>query len=195
MESSTVGYLDEYTDLIGMVSMGTYYELGNIRLRIVGVVESDTLTAYLDSLTFTRLVLSRYMYMPVTYASNVGLTLPEGQVAVIDEGMTSVDNKVGATVTVNGLELTVGQVFRHYNDLGQYPDYVQDVLGEKLILTPEEYRKTLPEGTDETAAFWEWLLDHYFKHIPSFYQTMLQSVQPHDDILFEEWAVASRPLR
>ena len=192
LESSTVGYLDEYTDLIGMVSMGTYYELGNIRLRIVGVVESDTLTAYLDSLTFTRLVLSRYMYMPVTYASNVGLTLPEGQVAVIDEGMTSVDNKVGATVTVNGLELTVGQVFRHYNDLGQYPDYVQDTLGEKLILTPEEYRKTLPEGTDETAAFWEWLLDHYFKHIPSFYQTMLQSVQPHDDILFEEWAVAEK---
>ena len=192
LESSTVGYLDEYTDLIGMVSMGTYYELGNIRLRIVGVVESDTLTAYLDSLTFTRLVLSRYMYMPVTYASNVGLTLPEGQVAVIDEGMTSVDNKVGATVTVNGLELTVGQVFRHYTDLGQYPDYVQEVLGEKLILTPEEYRKTLPEGTDETAAFWEWLLDHYFKHIPSFYQTMLQGVQPHDEILFEEWAVAEK---
>ena len=192
LESSTVGYLDEYTDLIGMVSMGTYYELGNIRLRIVGVVESDTLTAYLDSLTFTRLVLSRYMYMPVTYASNVGLTLPEGQVAVIDEGMTSVDNKVGATVTVNGLELTVGQVFRHYNDLGQYPDYVQEVLGEKLILTPEEYRKTLPKGTDETAAFWEWLLDHYFKHIPSFYQTMLQGVQPHDEILFEEWAVAEK---
>ena len=192
LESSTVGYLDEYADLIGMVSMGTYYELGNIRLRIVGVVESDTLTAYLDSLTFTRLILGRYMYMPVTYASNVGLTLPEGQVAVIDEGLASVDNKVGATVTVNGLELTVGQVFRHYTDLGQYPDYVQDVLGEKLILTPEEYRKTLPEGTDETAAFWEWLLDHYFEHIPSFYQTMLQSVQPHDDILFEEWAVAEK---
>ena len=69
---------------------------------------------------------------------------------------------------------------------------MQDALGEKLILTPEEYRKTLPEGTDETTAFWEWLLDHYFKHIPSFYKAMLQSAQSHDDILFEEWAVAEK---
>ncbi len=192
LESSTVGYLDEYTDLVGMVSAGSYYELNGARLRIAGVVESDTLTAYMDSLTLSRLIMERFLYLPVTYASAVGLTVPEGQVAVIDEGMASVDNRVGAKVTVNGLDLTVGQVFKRYTDLGQYPDYVQDVLGEKLILTPEEYRKTLPEGTDETAAFWEWLLDHYFAHMPSFYKAMLQSAQPHDDITFEEWAVAEK---
>ena len=192
LESSTVGYLDEYTDLIGMVSSRSYYELNNTRLRIAGVVESDTLTVYMDSFMLARLILSRYMYMPVTYASDVGLTLPEGQVAVIDEGMASVDNKVGAEVTINGLELTVGQVFTHYTDIGQYPDYVQDTVGEKLILTPDEYGKTLPEGTDPNAIFWEWLLDHYFKHIPSFYKVMLQGAQPHDEILFEEWAVAEK---
>lgn len=192
LESSTVGYLDEYTDLIGMVSSSSYYELNNTRLRIAGVVESDTLTVYMDSFMLARLILSRYMYMPVTYASDVGLTLPEGQVAVIDEGMASVDNKVGAKVTINGLELTVGQVFTHYTDIGQYPDYVQDTVGEKLILNPDEYGKTLPEGTDPNAIFWEWLLDHYFEHIPSFYQTMLQGAQPHDEILFEEWAVAEK---
>ena len=192
LEASTVGYLDEYADLIGMVSSGMYYELGNLRPRIAGVVESGTLTVYMDSFMLTRLILGRYMYMPVTYASDVGLTLPEGQVAVMDEGMASVDNKIGAKVTINGLELTVGKVFTHYTDIGQYPDYVQDTLGKKLILDPGEYLKTLPEGTDPNAAFWEWLLDHYFKHIPSFYQAMLEGVQPYDDILFEEWAVAKK---
>ena len=192
LESSTVGYLDEYTDLVGMVSARSYHELNGARLRIAGVVESDTLTAYMDSLTLSRLIMERFLYLPVTYASAVGLTVPEGQVAVIDEGMASVDNRVGAKVTVNGLDLTVGQVFKRYTDLGQYPDYVQDTLGEKLILTPEEYRKTLPEGTDETAALWEWLLDHYFAHMPSFYKAKLQSAQPHDDITFEEWAVAEK---
>jgi hypothetical protein len=192
LEGSTAGYLDEYVDLVGMVTSGTYYEMGNIRLRIAGVVESDELNAYMDGLMLTQFLFNRYLYMPVTYASNMDMTLAEGEVVVIDEGITSVDNSVGAKVTINGLDLTVSQVISRYHDIGQYPDYVQDTLGEKLILTSEEYLKTLPEGTDPEAARWEWLLDHYFKHMPAFYQHKLANIQPHEDILFEEWAVAEK---
>ena len=192
LETSTVGYLDEYTDLVGLVSAGYFDGLGNSRLRIAGVVESRELSVYLDGLTLARYLMERYLYMPVIYASHVNMTVGEGQVVVIDEGITSVDNRVGAEVTINGLNLTVSQVIRRYADLGQYPDYVQDTLGEKLILTPEEYRKTLPEGTDETAAFWEWLLDHYFKYTPDFFKHKLSMVQPYEDILFEEWAIAEK---
>ncbi len=192
LENSTVGYLDEYTDLVGMVTSGTYYELGNTRFRIAGVVESDELNAYMDSFMLSRLLFNRYLYMPVTYASNMNMTLAEGEVAVIDEGITSVDNRVGAKVTINGLDLTISQVISRYTDIGQYPDYVKDTYGEYLILTPEEYLKALPEGTDPEAARWEWLLDHYFKYIPAFYRVKLESLQPYDDVMFEEWAVAEK---
>ncbi len=189
LESSTAGYLDEYADLVGMVSAGSYYELGNIRFRIAGVVESDELTAYLDSFILVRLIFNRYMYMPVTYASDMDMTLAEGEVVVIDEGM---DKSVGAKVIINGLPLTVKQVISRYTDIGQYPDYVKDTYGEYLILTPEEYLKTLPAGTSIEAAQWAWLFDHYFKYIPEFYQHKLDNIQPNDDVMFEEWAVAEK---
>ena len=192
LETATVGYLNGYADLVGMISGGTYYELGNIRLRIAGVVESDELFYYLNSLTFARYIQNRYFYMPVTYASNAGMedAVRDGEVVVIDEGITSVENSVGAKLTINGLPLTVKKVISRYTDIGQYPDFVKDAYGEYLILTPGEYLKTLPEGTDPEAGEWAWLFDHYFRYIPDFYQSKLETLQPYDDILFEEWAVA-----
>ena len=192
LETSTVGYLDEYSDLVGMVTAGNYYELGNVRFRIAGVVESDELNAYMDSFMLTRFLISRYVYLPVTYASDMGLTVQDGEVIYIDEGITSVDNSVGAKVTINGLPLTVSQVIHRYTDIALYPDFVRDTYGEDLILTPEEYLKTLPEGTDPEAGEWEWLLEHYFKYMPAFYQSKLSTAQPYDDIMFEEWAVAEK---
>ncbi len=193
LETATVGYLNGYADLVGMISSGTYYELGNIRLRIAGVVESDELFYYLDSLTFARYTQNRYFYMPVTYASNAGMAdnIRDGEVVVIDEGITSVDNRVGAKITINGLSLTVKQVISRYTDISQFPDYVKDTHGESLILTPEEYLKTLPEDTDPEAAYYEWLLGHYFRYIPEFYQSKLSANQSYN-ITYEEWVVAEK---
>ncbi len=192
LETSTVGYLDDYADLVGLVSSGYFDGMGNSRLRIAGVVESDELNAYLESFMLSRHLMERYLYLPVTYASHMNLNVAEGQVVYIDEGITSVDNNVGAKVTINGLDLTVGQVIHRYGGMENYPDYVKDTYGEYLILTPEEYAKTLPEGTDPEAAYWEWLLDHYFKYLPAFLEYRLSMAQPYEDIGFEEWAVAKK---
>ena len=52
--------------------------------------------------------------------------------------------------------------------------------------------KTLPEGSDPKAAYWEWLLDHYFKYVPAFYRAKLALLQPYEDVFIEEWAVAEK---
>ena len=192
LAESTVGYLDEYVDLIGMVSSGSYHAMNTIRLRIAGVVESDELNAYLDSLTLARMLMDRYLYLPVTYASDMNMTVPDGEVIFIDEGFSDADRTVGGKITINGLDLTVSQIIYRYSDLGMYPDFVKATYGEYLCLTPEEYLKTLPEGTNPEAAQWEWLFEHYFKHMPAFYQNKLSIVQPYDYIQYEEWAVAEK---
>ena len=192
LETSTVGYLDEYVDLVGMVTTGSYYELGGIRFRIAGVVESDELVAYMDGLTLASYLSGRYLYMPVTYASNMGITLADGEVAVLEASAAMVDGIVGAKITINGLSLTVSHVIKRYTDISQYPAFVKDTYGETVILTPEEYLMTLPEGADPDAAYYEWLLDHYFKYMPEFYQSVLSARQPNEDVLFDEWAVAEK---
>ena len=192
LEASTVGYLDEYDDLVGMISAGSFYELGNIRLRIVGVVESDELFFYLDSLSFARYVQNRYFYMPVTYASNVGMQdqIKDGEVFYLDEGNTSVKNNVGDRLTINGLPLTVSRVISRYTTVSDYPAFVKENYGETVIVDPGAYLNTLPEGTDPAAGQWAWLFDHYFKYMPEFYQSKLEALQPYDEVSFEEWAVA-----
>ena len=191
LESATVGYLDEYVDLVGMATTRSFYELDNANLRIAGVVESDELTVFLQSLDFNRYVMARYLYLPVTYASSTGMTVAEGEVIVIDDGIHS-DKSVGKTVTINGLDLTVNRVIRRYTDMANYPDFVKDTYGQFLVLTPEEYLKTLPEGSDPEAAYWEWFLDHYFKYVPAFYRAKLALLQPYEDVFIEEWAVAEK---
>ena len=191
LESSPVGYLDEYADLVGMATKRTFYELNYASLRIAGVVESDELTVYMSGMSFSRFVLNRNLYLPVTYASNVDMTVADGEVIVIDDGVHS-DKSVGKQVTINGLDLTVSRVIRRYTDMANYPDFVQDTYGESLVLTPEEYLKTLPEGSDPKAAYWEWLLDHYFKYVPAFYRAKLALLQPYEDVFIEEWAVAEK---
>ena len=192
LENSPVGYLDEYSDLVGMVTSMSYYELGGTRLRIAGVVVSDELTVYVDSLTFTRMILDRYLYMPVSYASDVGMTVAEGEVIFIDEGFSDSVGKAGDRITINGLPLTVSRVIKRYTDISQYASFVKDTYGESIILTPEEYLKTLPEGSDPDAAYFEWILEHYFRYIPAFYQAKLAMLQPYEDVIFEEWAVAEK---
>ncbi len=192
LESSTVGYLNEYADLVGMVSSYTLYELGNIRLRIAGVVESRELYYYMDSLSSARYIQNRYFYIPVTYASAVGMQdqIKDGEAVYVDEGVTSVKNGVGEQITINGLRLTVTRVIQRYLSLDDYPAFVKDTYGEKLITDPAAYISTLPEGTDPEAGQWAWLFDHYFTYMPEFCQSKLDTLQPYDDVLFEEWAVA-----
>ena len=192
LENSPVGYLDEYADLVGMVTAGTYYEMGGIRLRIAGVVVSDEMTVYMDSFALARMIFYRYLYMPVTYASDAGMTVAEGEVIYIDEGVTSVNNSVGAKLTINGVPLTVSRVIKRYTDMATYPDFVKDTYGEFIILTPEEYLKTLPEGSDPDAAYFEWILEHYFRYVPAFYQAKFAMLRPYEDVIFEEWAVAEK---
>ena len=192
LENATVSYLNEYADLVGMVSASTVYELDNIRLRIAGVVESDELFYYMDSLSFARYVLNRYFYLPVTYASGVGMQdqVKDGEVIYVDEGDTSVQNGVGEKVVINGLELTVCHVISRYLSIEDYPAFVKEMYGETLITDPNAYIKTLPEDTDPEAGLWAWFFDHYFTHLPAFYQSKLDTLQPYDDVMFEEWAVA-----
>jgi hypothetical protein len=175
-----------------MISARSFYELGNIRLRIAGVVESDELFFYLDSLAFARYIQNRYFYMPVTFASNAGMEgkIRDGEVFYLDEGNALVKNNVGDQLVINGLTLTVARVITRYFNVSDYPAFVKANYGEAVTADPGVYIQTLPEGTDPAAGQWAWFFDHYFKYMPEFYQSKLETLQPYDDVMFEEWAVA-----
>ena len=194
LESSTASYINEYADLIGMVSRGYDGMIlhsigGNANLRIVGVVESDELFYYIDGLMMAKKILNDYFWMPLVPASEVGLedVVGKGQLAY-REGYA--DMAIGDKVTILGQTFAVSRVIGQHTGIETYPDYVYQTHGIRLITDPYVYAEQ--EGIDPELALATWFFEHYFPYLPEFYEAKLKTLQPYDDINFEEWAVAKK---
>ena len=113
IETSTVGYINEYRDLVGLVTANRHYEMGNVNLRIVGVVESDEHFYYVDGFLLAKYVFDYCYYSslftPASEAGDVAKGLEPGQIIYRDylpkDAIPTF--KEGDTVTVLGKTFTV----------------------------------------------------------------------------------------
>ena len=194
LEASTVGYLDDYIDLVGMVSQ-TYHQLGGLNLRVAGVVRSDELFYYMDGVLLSEYITNNYFWLPVASASSVGMEgeLSEGQLLFRENSGASDILKQGDKVEIMGLPFVVSGVLHRYHSISEYPDYVYKTYGEKLITTPEEYALVhmgADAPTEDAVVFAIWLLDYYGRYMQEFLEEKLSALMSYDDVPFEEWAVA-----
>ncbi|MBO5510714.1 MAG: ABC transporter ATP-binding protein/permease [Clostridia bacterium] len=193
LDTATVSYLREPADLIGMVTRGRYYNMGDSNLRIAGVVESDELFFYLDDLVMARYVLNGYFYLPLTYASYADVTVQDGEMILFNDGTWNTSEvKVGQTVTVLGKTFTVSEIRQTYMGIAEYPAYVKDTHGVDLITDPRVYAAQVL-GQDELTeqAEYTWLFDHYFEYGPEFYERLLADRPSYKDVSYEEWMIAT----
>ena len=189
LKSSAASYLNDYVDLIGMISRNSYSYLNIPNLRIAGVVESDELFYYMDGLMLARYVLNSQFWMPVVPASDVGMedTVKDGQLAYL-EGHG--DMATGSTVKLLGNTFTVTKILRQSGGMADYPAFVNETYGIKLIEDPNAYAEK--KGIEADRAYYTWLLEHYFAYMPAFFDAQLTTRQPYEDILFDEWAIAKK---
>ncbi len=188
LESSTASYINEYADLVGMISRNSY-NFRNANLRIAGVVESDELFYYVDGLLMAQNILDNYFWMPVVPASKVGMenTVGKGELAY-REGYA--DMALGEQIKIMGIPFTVSSVLGQSKGIEAYPDYVYETYGIKLITDPYVYAEQ--KGISPDGALAAWFFDHYFTYLPEFYQAKLDLLQPYEDVSFDEWAVAKK---
>lgn len=110
VEKSTLGYINEPRDLLGLVSVT--YVAGVNQLRIAGIVESDETAIYLNELTMADYV--HYTVRPsfTALASRYGITLGEGEaVLAVRYGRTDVEYpSENEKIKIQGKEFTVTQV-------------------------------------------------------------------------------------
>ncbi len=185
LKGSTVSYLNEYSDLVGMISQNSYYSMGNIHLRIVGVVESDEIFYYMNELQLAKHILDSYFWMPIAPISSVdtdlGLSIEPGQIICLDNGYLYTSVRPDDTLTILGKTFTVAASIKAYFDDADYRDFLQRSYGFELGTMP----------TDE-GSMYEWLIEDYFRYLPMYYQQMLAARSPYEDVSFDEWAVAER---
>ena len=188
LETSTASYLNDYVDLIGMVSQNAYGYLNIPNLRITGVVESDELFYYIDGDLMAKSVLNGYYWLPIASASQVGMekTLGRGQLAY-KEGYA--DLKIGEQVQILGNTFVVSDILKEKAEW-DYPTYVYKTHGIRLTEDPAEYAEQA--GLSPDVGFYAWFFDHYFPYLPEFYEAKLKTIPSYEDVAFEEWAVAKK---
>lgn len=186
IESATVHYLDEYDDMVNLVTADRIYPL-DFKLRIVGVVESDELFFYMDSMTFARVICDSYLYsVSVAPASESDIQKKPGEGEVI---CTSSEYHVGDKVTLNGLPLTVSHVLPYPDSMIDLSGYVLAMHGRDISKEIREYKNNIPNGTDPSVTKWTVLFEYYFPYYPEYCRWRIRSMYPKD-IKLDEWLVA-----
>jgi len=177
IKKSTLGYITERRDLIGLVS--GMFTIDGKYPRIAGIVECDEPAVYMTELTMAKLVL-QYNYF-IGLASDYGLEVKKGEtlhlLSVRRDGIKY--PKLNDKIKLHGIEVTVSGIKEACYDYGQWLDINGIKLTEEydffadlvkkdapsLAIGTPEFDKTLEKYRNE--RFFEYY-DYYYKHIGDF---------------------------
>jgi len=180
LDNSSLGYIKEYKDLIGLIS--NYLSVDGKNIRIAGIVESDETAIYLDSVALAKYVL-QYMGINVVCDSDMGMDVPAGKTILLlnyaDEGVKY--PSANSKVTIHGLTLELESVFRGgimYDEWlkdqkiekAKVKAYFADVMSREFPTMSEgttEYENKLYDLMDERYCEW---LEYYYSEIDAYFE-------------------------
>ena len=194
LTDSPVEYLDGYKDLIGMVSSTPVDTMGNMHVRIAGVVESDSLFIYANSLMAARNVLTgRMNYMPIAPASDsvYGRDLKAGEMIIIYDEYQDFGQQTGDTVTVLGRDFRVVKYLKEYTSVDQFLVYVNEYHGVILSANVDEYIQET--GISADIAPYAYYLEYLFPYMSEFCAHMMTARLRQGMYVEQElWAVVEK---
>lgn len=183
LEKSSVGYIEEYKDLIGLETSGGYYIYGNgDAQRIAGIVESDETAIYVDELVIAKRVISNGSYF-VELDSDWGNETEKGHTTLLvyyyDETEESSYPEKGEVITVGGIELTVNDVIYHRPDYSSWLEYNGIAAKSEEEYINDIITKDYPSSDNNTTEYAELFnkvqaerhfdyLDYYYSHYSEF---------------------------
>lgn len=154
LEKATLGYMDEYSDLIGITT--SHYAVGGKSLRVGGVVETGESAIYLSPMALAREALQNSRTARVNPASDYDIEVKPGETVLIllDDGILDQAPKVGESILLHGESLTVSEI------IVRYSHYLEWLKAHETLPTREEYLTSLYPDSDPAEA----LEEHYFEY-------------------------------
>lgn len=180
IKNSTLGYVKEYADLIGL-ACNTFTYNGK-KAHIAGVVQSDEPAVYLTPFAMADYV-KRNTGTMYYLATDYGMSTTEGEViyflydSSIDESNVPA---VGETVKIHGKEMKISRVIRYYGD---YSSWLSAIHPENSVPVDTYFidyvKKNNPSLEEGTNEFWEAYneaydklffdyLDYYYSYLDDF---------------------------
>lgn len=179
LKRSTLGYIKEYRDLIGLTS--DMYTVGGTSPRIVGIVEANEPAIYMTDIDMAKYIRNTGSPSFTSLDSDFGIDVARGETILAVKTDRSDLPKIGETIKIQGREVKVKDI-KYY-----YPTYELWLKGNSIekmdidtyfsdILKAES--PALTENSDEFKAELKNLLstrrfeyfDYYYSEIDSFYR-------------------------
>ena len=170
IENSALGFVDEYSDLIGMTC--NLISIGGKFLRVAGVVDSNEHAIYLTEIATAIYAFQHSTSVRVALASDFGYELKPGEtiVALTDTGLLKDAPSVGKTTVVEGQELRV------VDSVVNYKGYVEWINANGGKLSRGEYfASVLPEGEDLE----NYTIEHYFEYDAYYYDRIDEFIREY----------------
>ncbi len=186
IKSSTVGYVKNYNDIIGLyANYSSHYNF--VSLRIVGVIRSDENCIYRSSLASAKTVLN-YMNINVRPNSYDSIQIKSGETAIVLRTRDKENNipEKGQTLKINGKTFTVKDIISPYNGYEHFLLSIKSDLaieneydGSPMLLGLNEYMRKLykaenPDLEEQSPAFEEGLQEYtdtnYYRYYEKLYE-------------------------
>ncbi len=180
IQTSTVNYINEYRDLVGLLSAWSYNNVGDRHMRIVGVVESDEMVYYMDSDRLVWSVLRNYFAAPITSASQAGMEdrIRPGEFIYVDDGTLQGEPVVGGDYRFMGQELTLAEVITSEISVEAFTDHLEATTGE----APRDF---VVEGDVDYAV----ILSDWVPQLTAFVQSRINMRPAYLHVDLIEWAI------
>ena len=193
LEKSTLGYITEYEDLIGLISY--YHFVEGKSLRIGGIVENDESAVYLSELAMAKVVKGEfysYYYMP---ASSLGMSVKDGEATLmvkLDVGSDPLP-QLNETIKLRGMDFKVTKI-RENDDYNSFLSKQSTTKLSSEAYFTEMLKAKDPSLTEGTDAFKTALAaltnEHYFEYCDYYYEHIeayLSEIYPFRDDDIDLW--------
>ena len=179
LEESTLGYLQSYDDLIGLITTGYYVDGEN--LRIAGVVQSSEPAIYLSERALSQAALRR-QGLAIETADRYGKTVGVGETILLCsvQKNDAALPKVGDTVEIHGVPLRVADILRVYSEYSEWIKGNGIQIPDIDTWMTEEVARLYPSLSSDSDAYWEametvadqsyykYQLEVYYAHIDAY---------------------------
>ena len=189
VEKSTLGYISEREDLLGLYASGN--AINGKSPRVAGIVESDEPAIYLTPLAMAKYLRASGIAPYTSLASDYGITLNEGEtiLAITAERADISYPAIGETIKIQDREITVVDIMK---ENGDYLSWLSDKQIQKL--SEEEFFTLLvlresPEAENDKDALGALVLKAAKEHRYEYFDYLYQELDAFlcDLYFFETW--------
>ena len=172
LDGSTLRFLDEYRDLLGLATLGEPIS----GLAVVGIVRSEEHAVYLSKRTAAQLAIES-VDTYILCGSDFGIPVETGTVTLAIRDSETDDRypTVGETVKIHGISLTVGSILRYAASYDEWLRASGSYVDELAFITEKikvDYPDYVFESDESGILYGEYLDRFYFDCLDAYYASL-----------------------